>query len=67
MSQSPDENAIRKDSYFNCFETVVKENLSVNATNDDERSNSEKPEVIMIGDSVLNNINGCGSYKLKTK
>ena len=21
----------------------------------------------MIGDSVLNNINGCGSYKLKTK
>ena len=67
MSQSPDKNAIRKDSYFNCFETVVKENLSVNATNDGERSNSEKPEVIMIGDSVLHNINGCGSCKLKTK
>ena len=67
MSQSPDKNAIRKDSYSNCFERVVEEDLSVNVNDDDESSNSEKPEVIMISESVLNNINGCGLCKLKTK
>lgn len=67
MSQSPDKNAIRKDSYSNCFEGVVEEDLSINVNDDDESSNSEKPEVIIISESVLNNINGCGLCKLKTK
>ena len=48
MSQSPDKNAIRKDSYSNCFKRVAAEDLSVNVNDDEESSNSEKTEVIIL-------------------